>query len=269
MFFTAVVCPPSWGNTAIPTSRPTAWRARSRPDAPAWLIRELTPRNPGSRAYTTVVAAPECSMAIHDPTAARVSPGVEVAPELSEDLDGLPAILSELVPELDPSKVSWTRKEAGDQSLLVGRCPFPHASGGSNKADLAAGYNNQGRPLVKCKHSSCTGSKEADERLKAWHRQQTAAAAPKRELVVTPIAQSMLEDLAANRVAYHSAPTGAGKSFAIAQAAVARYRAGLCTCLSFPTLQLLCRGRRPPGGVCSRRRRGGGDRQGLRLSVAD
>jgi len=226
------------GEYSDPKEPPYRIEGERLTDAPEWLVRGLTPRNPGSRGHTTVVAGPRAARVTDDPSTALAGPEVEGALDVSEELEGLPAVLAELVPKLDPARVNWTRKESGDQTLLTGRCPFPHASGMSNESDLAAGYNKQGRPFVACKHSSCTGSKEADSRLKAWHRQQAAAVAPKRELVLTPIAQSMIDDLAANRVACHAAPPGAGKSYAIAQTAVARYRAGLCTCLSFPTIKL-------------------------------
>jgi hypothetical protein len=84
-------------------------------------------------------------------------------------LDELKAELIELESGLGDEAVGWTVKQLSDaESILVGRCPFPHSSGTSSEADLSAGIHDDG-PYIKCLHESCTVIPEVNRRLKARH----------------------------------------------------------------------------------------------------
>jgi hypothetical protein len=183
-------------------------------DAPDWLVRGLSPRNSGSMGQ--------------DAQSINVPP----------DLDSLPHVLGSLRPELTPAAMTWRRKQTDDHTILVGRCPYPHESGSTNRGDVSLGYDSAGQPYFRCLHASCTESKEVDRLLKDWHRQKVAEAVPEPDLTLTPIARAIFDDLEAKRVACHSAAQGRGKSYAAVQVAVARYRSDLCTCLSYPTIRL-------------------------------
>jgi hypothetical protein len=154
-------------------------------------------------------------------------------------LEGLPLELARLAPALGRPSVGWRTKDLGDgRTIWVGRCPFRHDSGTSGDGDLSAGTDRDGRPYVRCLHGSCTEVPALDRRLKAAARPAGPPPAGLRPLEPTPIAAALLRDLEDRRVAYHEAPTGAGKSHAEALAAACRYRDGLATALAVPTRRL-------------------------------
>jgi hypothetical protein len=91
-------------------------------------------------------------------------------------LEGLPAILAELAPELGQPSVGWRRKDvAYGREIWVGRCPFEHDSGRSETGDLDAGYHDDG-PYVRCLHGSCARVQEINHLLKVRHQQEHPAA---------------------------------------------------------------------------------------------
>jgi hypothetical protein len=189
-------------------------------EAPEWLIEWLTPKKRSRK--------PEPSANGH---------AAELAPEV---LEGIPLDLAELAPELGSSAVGWRSKPLGDGgSLWIGRCPFPHESGSSSDGDLSAGVNGDGLPYVKCMHSSCVAIPEINLRLKDHYRAKLKPiAAEVGILELTAIARGIVEDLAGGLTVLHKAPTGAGKTYGIAQAAVIRARGGKRTAIALPTVRL-------------------------------
>jgi hypothetical protein len=184
-------------------------------EAPDWLIRDLSPaRRASSR---------------------RRKSGPRIAPT---ELQGLPAELARLESRLGRKAVGWREKELADgRTIWVGRCPFPHESGTHTPDDLAAGFDQGGRPYVRCLHTSCTHIREIDRHLKFSYVPPLVTVI-KDLPELTPIATSMIDDLAVGRIASHTAPTGAGKSYGIALTVAARFRQGLPTLVALPTIRL-------------------------------
>jgi hypothetical protein len=122
-------------------------------DAPDWLVAALTPRR--ERIVRKAAAmAPEAHQAA---------------------LEGLPATLAELAPELGDPSVGWRRKDVSDgREIWVGRCPFDHDSGRSEDGDLDAGYHEDG-PYVRCLHGSCSRIGEINRRLRERHEREHPA----------------------------------------------------------------------------------------------
>jgi hypothetical protein len=90
---------------------------------PDWLVTALTPR-PSKAPRRAATLAPEAQSAA---------------------LEGLPALLAELAPELGGPSVGWRRKDVAEGcEIWVGRCPFEHDSGRSEDGDLDAGYHDDG-----------------------------------------------------------------------------------------------------------------------------
>ena len=58
------------------------------------------------------------------------------------------------------------------------------------------------------------------------------------EFEQTEIAKAMCIDLATGKAELHQAPTGAGKSYSLCQAAVIRYRSDQATLIAVPTLRI-------------------------------
>jgi predicted P-loop ATPase len=84
-------------------------------------------------------------------------------------LEQLKHDLVDIEPKLGHESIGWTTKEVADgRTILVGECPFEHASGLSNPGDLSAGFYEEG-PYLRCFHESCAGSKEVNLRLKKRH----------------------------------------------------------------------------------------------------
>jgi hypothetical protein len=124
--------------------------------APEWLVTALSPKE-----------------RVHKPRAATSTPE-----EKQAALEGLPATLAELEPELGRLSVGWRRKDAADGGeIWVGRCPFPHDSGRSEDGDLDAGYHDDG-PYVRCLHGSCSRIQETNRMLKERHAKEHPAQPP-------------------------------------------------------------------------------------------
>lgn len=201
-------------------------------EAPGWLIDGLTPRRK--------LGEKPAACAAGNGHSGHWEMTVGSAPVDPEALEGLPKVLAGLSTELAKGSVGWRVKKLGDgRTIWVGRCPFEHESGTGTHGDLAAGYDAEGRPYVRCKHTSCTETPRISARLWGTHRaprEQPPEDAPPLEL--TEIARSMLEDLDGGRVALHLAPTGSGKSYSIALVAAERLRRGQLTLVALPTVRL-------------------------------
>jgi hypothetical protein len=214
-------------------------------EPPAWLIEGLSPNAGGQRRRPRRNGRP----ALHAGPSADGrpppdgDPGDEPAPDSDATIPALVElrrVLEEVEPLMSGASVGWRRKDLGDgRVILVGRCPFEHASGTTSDGDLSAGFNRDGGPYVRCFHSSCTAVPDLSRRLAGHYRRARAAAADAPDIEPTAIAEAMLGDLGAGRVALHRAPTGSGKSHAICQAAVIRYRQGLATAIVVPTLRIV------------------------------
>jgi hypothetical protein len=128
-------------------------------EAPEWLLGALLPKQSPHR---------------KKPTSSKAT---ATAPEDRQAaLEGLPAVLAELAPELGNPSVGWRRKDVDDdREIWVGRCPFEHDSGRSGDADLDAGYHEDG-PYVRCLHGSCARIKEINQRLRERHDREHPAA---------------------------------------------------------------------------------------------
>jgi hypothetical protein len=204
-------------------------------DAPRWLIDGLSPArragagpSPSGRMLTVTSPAdvPAGAAGLFDGTAAG-------------GLEDLPKRLAELEPELGKASVGCRSKDLGEGRVIwVGRCPFEHESGSSTDGDLDAGLRPDGTPYVRCKHASCTAVPEVNRRLAAAARGAGSAAEARPAIEPTAITRAFLEDLQERRSALHLAPTGSGKTYAAAQAAAIRYRAGLATLIAVPTIRL-------------------------------
>jgi hypothetical protein len=128
-------------------------------EAPEWLLGALLPKQSPPRKKSTSRKATATSPEDHQAA-----------------LEGLPAVLAELAPELGNPLVGWRRKDvADDREIWVGRCPFEHDSGRSGDADLDAGYHDDG-PYVRCLHGSCARIKEINQRLRERHEREHPAA---------------------------------------------------------------------------------------------
>ncbi|MBV8266646.1 MAG: hypothetical protein JO252_10000 [Planctomycetaceae bacterium] len=210
---------------------------------PAWLLELLQPppprpRSPGM-AQDALQGDPAEADGGFDLDASARAPG-GVLDALGESLGSLRELIAEADPLLN-GRVGWRRKDLADgRPILVGTCPYH--TGGS--ADLHAGWHGDGVPYVACKHESCAGVPEASRRLGELFRRRVGqaqvesvrASAP--PLVLTPIARSYDEALARGARGFLGAATGAGKTYAMALAAVARYRRGEATCIALPTNKL-------------------------------
>jgi hypothetical protein len=118
--------------------------------APDWLVAAFTPKQRPSVKKTPTMA-PEARQAA---------------------LEGLPAVLADLAPELGQPSIGWRRKDVADgREIWVARCPFEHDSGRSEDGDLSAGYHDDG-PYVRCMHSSCSRVPEINRRLKEHHERE-------------------------------------------------------------------------------------------------
>jgi DNA polymerase family B len=206
-------------------------------DAPDWLFEELTPKTTGPRAGRPRNVhqnrpLPEPSVNGH-PHEERAEGEADAA------LEGLLQKLAEIDPKLDGSLVGWRRRELTDNRMIViGRCPFEHKSGTSSDGDVFAGFNQDGVPYVKCRHSSCTAYRTINEALAAQYALVTSPKIEPPELTPTEMAKAMVDDLLALRVALHQGPTGSGKTFSLCQAAVMIYRLGRRPLIAVPTLRL-------------------------------
>jgi hypothetical protein len=121
--------------------------------APDWLITALSPKE-----------------RVPKPKVVTVTPE-----EKQAALEGLPATLAELAPELGSASVGWRRKDVSDGcEIWVGRCPFPHDSGRSEDGNLDAGYHDDG-PYVRCLHGSCSRIQETNRMLKERHAKEHPA----------------------------------------------------------------------------------------------
>lgn len=204
-------------------------------DLPAFLQERLTPRG-------SLIARPARKAKPSDP--------VEVSEEMRE---GLLATLAGLDPELGKTSIGWRTKDLADgRRIQVGRCPYEHESGTSDDGDLSAGYREDGTPFLRCLHASCEGSREVNAKLAAAFLYSAASGKRKRAANeadqpkdlgerpanLTAIAHAMCRDLEEKFVSLHVAPTGSGKTFAIVQTAIRRYRQGLATAIAVPTLRL-------------------------------
>jgi hypothetical protein len=163
-------------------------------EAPDWLVEGLSPKRHRSKAKVPVMT-PEDRQAA---------------------LEGLPAVLAELCPELGNPSVGWRRKDvADDREIWVGRCPFEHDSGRTGDADLDAGYHEEG-PYVRCLHGSCVRIQELNQILQGRHRREHPALPPSNHAHAPPApkvpgqaaeetqAQTLLR-LASGAVLYHTA----------------------------------------------------------------
>jgi hypothetical protein len=121
-------------------------------EAPDWLVEALSPK---------VREKP--------PAAPATTPE-----ERREALQGLPALLAELCPELGGESVRWRLKDTSAGDRWVGGCPFAadHDSGRGGSGDLDCGFHDDdGLPYVRCVHASCAQVKEVNRRLKEeWRR---------------------------------------------------------------------------------------------------
>jgi hypothetical protein len=208
----------------------------SQIEAPSWLVEGLSPRSDGPKPAPSQngqrkQSRPESTNdAQHDSEIREVD---------TAEPDELCKLLGELDPALSRPSIGWRTKDLHDgRAIVVGRCPYRHESGTSGKADLSAGFNSEGIPYVCCVHQSCTTTRRIDRRLKARHARTKGRAIDSPAFEQTEIAKAMVSDLEARRVAFHQAPTGAGKSYSLCQAALIRYRANFPTLIAVPTLRI-------------------------------
>jgi hypothetical protein len=200
-------------------------------DAPAWLLEGLIPTKRLNGKRESIVSRVK----------AQAPPGTNgqhQEPALVDQalLEGLPKELAALAPELGKFSVGWRIKELGDErTIWVGRCPFPHDSGSSSDGDLSAGYNQDGRPYVRCMHGTCVEIPALDARLKDAFRPTFRPTVELPSIEPTPLSLVFAADLDARRVAFHKAPTGCGKSYAAAKVLAIRYRLGKATLVAVPT----------------------------------
>lgn len=193
---------------------------------PPWLVEGLIPKGKGINARARTERPPIDPEAIPE----------ELRDELLVELAGLDEALGR-------SAVGWRSKELDDgRRLWVGRCPFEHESGTSNPDDLAAGFDREGLPYVRCQHASCSAVPAINARLRAGRswvvRAEGPAAVEPPPVEPGAIARAMLATLAGRRIALDIAPTGSGKSYAAAQVAAVRYRQDRATLLALPTIRL-------------------------------
>jgi hypothetical protein len=205
-------------------------------EAPAWLIEGMSPRSQGRKAAPSENGKRRGAQIEPSSNGCHEDEPTEVD---TTELERLREILREIDPTLNRSSIGWRTKELQDgRIILVGRCPFNHVSGTSNDGDLSAGFNSDGIPYVYCQHATCTSTPAVDKRLKARCARIRKPAIEPPTFEPTEIAKAIVSDLESRNVAFHQAPTGAGKSYALCQAAVIRYRADQPTLIAVPTLRI-------------------------------
>lgn len=186
--------------------------------------------------------------------------------ELDERFETLKTTLSSIDAKL--GEITWSEKETGaGTTILVGRCPFEHASGTSSPTDLSAGIGENGDSWLSCMHGSCERSREVNGELRRLSffgrvsgefvpvkplepakragvvKPEPVKAAPKAaepvEITETARESKIAPTVLSARPGFtlHVAGCGSGKTHGSALAAVERARQGLPTIVVVPTVE--------------------------------